>query len=688
MTTSLNTYARAFQAPDNLAHAAGNYDNSIMTKVAKCAISVLTLGLGYGILHLVERLSNVNPKINEFCYNANAIANELSTAIEDGKDHITVTLDNGQQITIQQDDCNLLLRSQDGQTQTLNEMDLTKLYHKIVHDIQNNPGIYGIELPKEVKIKNLADPLAISELVELLTNKTSYDDYLLLQKLPDGNYFYLAKKEELNKSARLQLRANQAAELIGEMLGKKFEKKLSVADLYQIIKSQHIPVSLATNQKSPFNKPVCSTPSEVTMRWITTLARILPNVDNPDHQKLIMHLLQAQKSRWLAHDMNLEKTVKSLSDDSNVLRSHGLDHLANFACCKNSSVTDLISLLPATERDLPLTRLHDNIYGRYFESVWIAEFVNNPPQEVLNAMHAIGNGMADLLESQTVPAQRKLVRYLQKRVKGDTRFWFNQVDGVNQFTKSVWPKSKDILLNLLRNEINNGFHSIAIPYLSVKLFNGFSRVDDMNNITWIKQINSNYNSVLSPHRGRTDDTPTNAISPAAGITLKHQFKAVSESWMTITNRPALHYKPTLQNPTVPIIKALRNGIPFSAGISGSTNVMLGIVSYLREQKMNIDPNFALLGTMMFMTYDGGHSPHEVLWTANQFGPQIGLNFSEQLNTKATAVEPLDFVSDYQMFANMYNNTGCEKAMKDAISLAFEKTISHCEKLVRHNNAAN
>lgn len=108
-------------------------------------------------------------------------------------------------------------------------MDLTKLYHKIVHDIQTNPEIYGVELPKELEIKNSEEPLAISELVELLTNKTSYDDYLLLRKSPDGNYFYLAKKEELNKSARLQFRANQAAELIGEMLGKKVEKNLSVA---------------------------------------------------------------------------------------------------------------------------------------------------------------------------------------------------------------------------------------------------------------------------------------------------------------------------------------------------------------------------------------------------------------------------------------------------------------------------
>lgn len=110
-------------------------------------------------------------------------------------DHITVTLDNGQEITIQQDECNVLLRSQDGQTQILNEMDLAKLYHKIVDDIESNPGIYRIELPKEVEIKNSKEQLTISELVKFisklveLNNKISANDCLLLRKSPDGNYF-------------------------------------------------------------------------------------------------------------------------------------------------------------------------------------------------------------------------------------------------------------------------------------------------------------------------------------------------------------------------------------------------------------------------------------------------------------------------------------------------------------------
>ncbi|HGJ5877242.1 MAG TPA: hypothetical protein ACHBX0_13845 [Arsenophonus sp.] len=668
-----------------------------MAKFAKCAIGILTLGMGYGILYLIERYSNVNPKIQQFCHNTKVIANELSQAIEDGKDNITVTLDNGQQLTIQQDGCNLLLLSQDGQTQMLNEMNLEKLYNKIINDMQANSGIYGIELSKEVTVNGSSEPLTILELVELFTNKTSYDDYLLLRKSPSGNYFYLAKKEEVNESDRLQSRAKQAAESIGGMLGIDIDQNFSVADLCREIKSRHIPVSPEINQPHAFNTLVCSTPTEVTMRWITTLDRALQNAANPQQQELITHLLQAQKNRWLTHDMSLEKTVKSLIDDSNTLRNHGLNHLADRAYCKNSTETDLVSLLPGNEKDLPLTRLHDNIYGRYFESVWIGELVNNPPQEVLAAMHSIGTGMADLLEKQTTNTQKKVINYLKYRVNKDPRFWFNQVEGISQFPKLEWPASKKLLMELLRNEITSGFQSIAIPYLSVKMINGFSQKCDMASPqwSWLKQINLNYNYVLSPHRGRTEvsqpqngkipNIPKHAVSSAAGITLRHQPNAVSESWMTITDRPALHYKPEIQAPTIPILKALLNGVPFSAGISGSTNIMLGIVSYLQnEQKRNIDSKSALLGTMMFMTYDGGHSLHEALWTANQFGPKIGLDFSTQLNEEAVELDPLNFVADYQLFANMYKNTGCEEAMTHSMSLAFEKTIAHCKTLVDDN----
>lgn len=50
---------------------------------------------------------------------------------------------------------------------------------------------------------------------------------------------------------------------------------------FAILTSPHIPVS----PTQAFNKPVCSTPSEVTMRWITALAQALTKVENTEQQK-------------------------------------------------------------------------------------------------------------------------------------------------------------------------------------------------------------------------------------------------------------------------------------------------------------------------------------------------------------------------------------------------------------------
>ncbi|ANI21822.1 hypothetical protein AB870_26190 (plasmid) [Pandoraea faecigallinarum] len=63
-----NTFFRALSAPEesDFGQAAGNYENTPCTKVVKGLIGVLTLGIGYGILYMVEDWCNVIPKRAEF----------------------------------------------------------------------------------------------------------------------------------------------------------------------------------------------------------------------------------------------------------------------------------------------------------------------------------------------------------------------------------------------------------------------------------------------------------------------------------------------------------------------------------------------------------------------------------------------------------------------------------------------
>ncbi|PXX50929.1 hypothetical protein SAMN05660489_06350 [Pseudomonas sp. LAMO17WK12:I10] len=99
--TSLQSYARSFNADANsdIKGAAGNYENSVAAKLAKGIVGVLTLGIGYGIIRLIEEFSNVRPKIHEFCANAPGIHDALASAIINKENTVQATLIDGRKIT-------------------------------------------------------------------------------------------------------------------------------------------------------------------------------------------------------------------------------------------------------------------------------------------------------------------------------------------------------------------------------------------------------------------------------------------------------------------------------------------------------------------------------------------------------------------------------------------------------------
>ena len=70
---------------------------------------------------------------------------------------------------------------------------------------------------------------------------------------------------------------------------------------------------------------------------------------------------------------------------------------------------------------------------------------------------------------------------------------------------------------------------------------------------------------------------------------------------------------------------------------------------MQDAGAQIDTKNFLLGAMMFLVYDGGHSIHEVLWTANQLDEQLGLN----LGLGGDPEHPEDFVADYEAFIEKF-----------------------------------
>ncbi|HDF2344110.1 TPA: hypothetical protein PC598_003763 [Morganella morganii] len=534
------------------------------------------------------------------------------------------------------------------------------------------------------------DPPSVAGLCCLLTRNVSDTDVLLMRTTMTGSALYLEKKDKVTATPALLERATNATGYINTCPAfKPYLKELcrnsgvTAADLRRMstsafeneLKSKYraLEPSMASQDE------ICRTPTEVTIHWISMLQEAMTTTTDESARSLITGLLKGQQTRWMEHNLTIKATTNALQRDSDVLRSNGLSELADVAACRPGSDSaskskSLLGQLPASVQDTPLTRLHDNIYGRVFESRWIANLVDNPPEDILSNMQKIGVGVADLVADLPLRIQQKVIRYLQKLVANNARFWFGKVDSIDMLARSTWPGSYRLLQKLLQSNVENGQQCIAIPYLSVNVFIALKKSGVK--MAWIRKTNKNYSTHIHKNNGRITVNNHNSVIPVptAGITLRHQPAAVSEVWMTTTNRPSLQTRPRTVNIPMPVQQALLHGIPYANGVSGSTNIMLGIIAHLRDEGKHIDPQSALLGITMFLNYDGGHSIHEVLWVANQCEPRLNLQL--RASPRKRKKDKSKFISNYESFQSLYAAAECRKAVADSLSKAWTETIEY------------
>ncbi|HCC0888461.1 TPA: hypothetical protein M4K80_001957 [Salmonella enterica] len=146
--TSASTYARAFKAETNLCHAAGNYENKWATKLAKGLVGLLTLGIGYGIIRLIEYYHNVVPKIEEYRANAETIYNRLARAVVTGEQGVRVKFDETRFLQLEQvfdeDSHDPYVRISDRQHVEFVKGTFEDILIKLSADFEAAPGIYDV----------------------------------------------------------------------------------------------------------------------------------------------------------------------------------------------------------------------------------------------------------------------------------------------------------------------------------------------------------------------------------------------------------------------------------------------------------------------------------------------------------------------------------------------------------------
>jgi hypothetical protein len=379
----------------------------------------------------------------------------------------------------------------------------------------------------------------------------------------------------------------------------------------------------------------------------------------PGQQKFLRDLGFETQDRVMQHNLGLGATKDWLEELIPDCERHGLHDLARLAGKLCDDIPE-----PSETRN-HVTQLHDNIYGRALESVMINELVRNPPANVRHSMAALSGHLDDTLSSLPRPAQHQVAEAVQDMMRHERRGWQAQSPELEAFFNAAPGHELRALKDLIRSPKETGADCIAVPYLTVKLSLCMG-----GGAPWMQQANVNYRDVVGPAAAReTESAPNpNRIAAKAGITSHHQPNTVRTHHSEAAMHPGDRNRPILHRTSPEVRTALQHGAPFVSGVSGSTNIVMHAVANMLDAHKGIDAKDALLGTMMFLTHDGGHSMHEAMWVGNQLDHKL------QLGMGMPGGDPSRYVADYQGFIESFPPEKGRDTMRAAADTAWRVTL--------------
>lgn len=230
--TSTATYARAFNADSDISSAAGQYENTPTTKIAKGIIAILTFGIGYGIIRLIEKFGRVDKKIEEFCINAPFIHEKLSDAVINNQVTAEVELTDNRKIIFEQYFCQKMMcdrvRIYEGEHEEFINGTLEDICVKFEKDFEYAPSIYRVsENYKTLFEKKAVESNDNNEIISIASIASKYalyckkaDDVTIKELHKSMNAVYKPEyiigftKEDKNSSPTIYFKNNNE-ELVG-----------------------------------------------------------------------------------------------------------------------------------------------------------------------------------------------------------------------------------------------------------------------------------------------------------------------------------------------------------------------------------------------------------------------------------------------------------------------------------------
>ena len=407
--------------------------------------------------------------------------------------------------------------------------------------------------------------------------------------------------------------------------------------------------------------------------WIDALdqSRAELPVTSIGRRSSINSLLDMAKKTWVSH----------LIDANGVCRYFG----EVGPWCAEAGLADLASLASRlheeTDRYLGVRSLaaeNDNPMKRAWESALVRSLVKDPPPEVLGCAHQVGRHMAARIRyvvEKDRDSGRAVVAEFRRLVQNDPRFWTPRVPRLKSFIDAAENKQKRRLLEYLEASPTTGEECLSLYYSTVKLSSALQQ--KAKRLTPWGQSEADREEYRIRDDARRIIKGSNQLAAGSGILLAHQPPMRGDPYANVHwYRPALSNHPDLADPSPMIDQSLAAGAPYVSGPSGSAAFILGAVDHMiNRERGQISRRQAMLGTLMFLTYDGGHSLHEVMWALNLIKPRIDTRLTGP-HTESSA-----YRSDYEEFFKAFPDS-TQPYLARARENAFAEMIDYRRQLVR------
>lgn len=372
--------------------------------------------------------------------------------------------------------------------------------------------------------------------------------------------------------------------------------------------------------------------------------------------------------------------------------------LVEFDPDAHAMVGTLRTQLPEAGKVQPRAQLHDNLYGRVFETKFVAALVQQPPEEFLDICLDVGTAFSDLLGDDDEACLAAAVKVGPVYAAEAPRPWSRGLPEMADLAAMAEAEADEdgeagdtlgAIKTILVTRPRTGQEMIARLSLMAELSDQLTRARrdlEQPDPPWMEPANERYEDLIKPQRDREFPWPDDEVpaTDAVGITMLHQPAAARDAVPGESTRASTNYRFGIRQEGVELDEmdlpqairtAHERGIPFGSGVSGTANMLLHLFWHLKQKGTVPDEtpaSFFLTMTAMLVGYNGGHSPHEVLWVGNLLDRDLGLGLD-----LGDPDDPNGFVADYEALLAKLDGEAAEVA-RHAADVAWEGTQDYLE----------